>query len=145
MNRSIRTLCSALIVALTPALAMADMVIQARSDVPASVIMDGTVLGNAPLDITRVHRGDHEIRFHALGTGLEQAFNVSVPNHAHGVTPVAAAFGAVVPRAVTVVEPAPVIVERPVVYARPAPAVFVTPVVIGRPYYHHRHHGCYRW
>jgi hypothetical protein len=142
----IRTLVLALTAVLTPALAMADTVIQARSDVPATVIMDGTVLGQSPLDITKVRHGDHEIRFRALGTGLEQAFNVAVPHNAHGLTPVAAEFGPVLPapQQVTVVEPAPVIVERPVVYARPAPAVIVSPIVFGRPY--HRHHrGYYRW
>ena len=125
MTRSIWTALFAL--ALTPAFSFADALIRARSDVPATVYVDGQRVGVTPLDIAAVHRGQHEVLFRAHRTGLEQAYVVSVPRHGRIATTVAAQFAlAAGCHPAPVVSIAPVIVSRPVVIAR-------APIVV-RPY-----------
>ena len=142
MNRS--TIAALVALALSPAFAFAETTIQARADVPSTIIMDGVVMGTTPMDIARVKRGEHDIRFVAVGTDLEQAFHISVPHHSTSFTPIAVEFGPVaVVRPATVLVEQPVIVERPVVVERP---VYVSPrpavIVVGRPCHRSGH---YRW
>lgn len=111
--------------------------IQARSEVPATVIMDGTPIGTTPINITAVAAGDHELAFQAIGTRVMRAYRVHVPYDASITTTVAADF---VNQAPVVVEAMPLLAAPPVMCARPvivrprvvAAPVIVRPVVIGR-------------
>ena len=107
-------------------------VIQARSEIPATVIMDGTPMGPAPLNISQVAPGDHELAFRSMETGAIRAYRVSMPFDATISTTVLADFtntGPVVVEAMPIVAAPPVIVAHPVVYGcpivRPAPVIVI--------------------
>lgn len=104
--------------------------IQARSEVAATVIMDGTPMGTTPMNITQVAPGDHEIAFQALGTRVMRAYRVHVPYDAEITTTVAADF---VNQAPVVVEAMPIVAAPPVICAQPVivrPRVVAAPVIV---------------
>lgn len=96
--------------------------IQARSDQPASVFLDGQYVGRTPVDIPFV-RGRHELRFRSRATGQELSYGVRGGGRRH-LTRIDARFGyAYTPRVF-------------------APRVFA-PRVYGAPYRYHDRYDRY--
>lgn len=121
---------SALLLAFGIALPAQASTIQARSEVMATVIMDGTPMGTTPMNITQVAPGDHEIAFQAVGTRVMRAYRVHVPYNASIVTTVSADF---VNQAPIVVEAMPIVAAPPVICAQPVivrPRVVAAPIIV---------------
>ena len=151
-TRKIHACVLALALAVPAALSAATL-IQARSDVPAVVIMDGTVMGEAPINISQVAPGDHEIAFQQLGTprdaSVMRAYRVRVPDNASMTTTVAADFsnrGPLIVEAMPLVAAPPIIcpspiIVRPVVVAAPIIVRPASRVIVVKPRHHRRGHG----
>lgn len=110
MKRSMMMLAVLVLVVLAGA-ASADGVVQARSDVPARVFVDGAFVGNTPIDVVIPRRGQHEVRFRARG-GADQRFFVQVPGRSRVVTPL---FARLANHCGNVVTQVPVVVAQPLV------------------------------
>ena len=123
-----------------PCAASAASMIQARSEVEATVIMDGTPVGTTPINISQVPPGDHEIAFQAVGTRTMRAYRVRMPAGAPVTALVTADFGYQEP---VVVEATPIVAAPPIVLRRVCapPVVRAAPVfVVGRRHHHRRRH-----
>lgn len=127
-----------------PCTASAASMIQARSEIPATVIMDGTPMGNTPLNISAVTPGDHEIAFQELGSRTMRAYRVRIPYDAQVTTTVAADFTNHGP---VVVEAMPIVAAPPVIYAQPVivrPRVVAAPIIVVGPARRGHRRGGYR-
>jgi hypothetical protein len=86
----IRIMMMSLLIAIVATAAQAGT-IQARSDQPASVFLDGNYVGRAPVDIPGV-RGQHQITFRSRATGQSVTYGVSARGR-RSVSRVTANFG----------------------------------------------------
>lgn len=115
MKRSMMMIAVLVLVVLAGT-ARADGIVQARSDVPAKVFVDGAFVGTTPIDVVIPRRGNHEVRFRARG-GTTQSFFVQVPGRSRTVTPL---FANLVRHCAPVVAATPLVVApRPIVIAQP--------------------------
>jgi hypothetical protein len=100
--------------------------VQARSDVPAEVVLNGQLMGVTPIDIASLQPGIHEIRLHAIGRDEHKTYSISVPVGVASQSHIQGSFGAVYVPPV-VVQPVVVrpVVIRPRGYIAPAHAVVI--------------------
>jgi hypothetical protein len=145
----IRTMLALLVF---PTVALSNAIVHVRSDRPSTVYLDGVSVGAAPLKLTNLNPGTHNIRI-VSPTGQAQEFAVYSPRSSTLERDVIANWGQPVITAAApvppVVLPPPVVVPPPpVVVAQPPPVIaaapaYVAPVVVVRPRYR-RHYGHYR-
>lgn len=96
--------------------AHAQGIVQARSDVPAEIVLNGQLMGVTPLDIARLQPGIHEIRLHAIGRGENKTYSITVPEGVASQSHIQGSFGPLVEQPVVlhpVLQPRATITHQP--------------------------------